>query len=159
MSKSNDFKITLIFIGFAFLILAIISLLKSGIVPYGHYDFWGNFTPSEYRFEAECIKLSYVIPLSLIGLVLLIVSSKIKNSKEDASENGETIPAEYKPISMWGYFLYEILFSIPVIGQIILLVKALTAKNKNLKNFARSYFCLLIIGVIIWGAYLIFDNL
>ena len=26
------------------------------------------------------------------------------------------IPFEYKPISMWGYFDYELLFSIPLIG-------------------------------------------
>ena len=38
------------------------------------------------------------------------------------SENN--IPAEYKPISMWGYFGYEILFSIPLIGLICLIVFA-----------------------------------
>ncbi len=56
------------------------------------------------------------------------------------------IPEEYRPISMWGYFGYEILFSIPLLGLILLLVFSLGGtKNKNLKNFARSYFCLLIL--------------
>ena len=32
------------------------------------------------------------------------------------------IPEEYRPISMWGYFGYEILFSIPCVGFILLLV-------------------------------------
>lgn len=34
----------------------------------------------------------------------------------------DNIPDEWKPISMWGYFGYEILFSIPLIGLILLIV-------------------------------------
>ena len=57
---------------------------------------------------------------------------------------------EYKPISMWGYFGYEILFSIPIVGFILLLVFAFGGtSNKNLKNFARSYFCFFILAVIV----------
>ena len=64
--------------------------------------------------------------------------------------NQVNIPSEYKPISMWGYFGYQILFAIPIIGFILLLVFALGGtKNINLKNFARSYFCLFIIAIII----------
>ena len=60
----------------------------------------------------------------------------------------KNIPSEYKPLSMWAYFGYEILFSIPVLGFFYLVDKALHAKNINLKNFARSYFCLIIIAFI-----------
>lgn len=64
--------------------------------------------------------------------------------------NQVNIPSEYKPISMWGYFGYQILFAIPIIGFILLLVFALGGtKNINLKNFARSYFCLFIIAIVI----------
>ena len=60
------------------------------------------------------------------------------------------IPPEYRPISMWGYFGYQILFAIPVIGWIMLLVFALGGtSNINVRNFARSYFCILIILVVI----------
>ena len=60
------------------------------------------------------------------------------------------IPEEYKPISMWGYFGYQLLFNIPCIGFIMLLVFAFGGtKNINLKNFARSYFCVLIIVAIV----------
>ncbi len=60
------------------------------------------------------------------------------------------IPEEYKPISMWGYFGYEILFTIPVIGFVMLIIFSLGGtKNVNLKNFARSYFCFFIIELII----------
>ena len=61
-----------------------------------------------------------------------------------------SIPEKYRPISMWGYFGLEILFSIPVVGFIILIIFALGGtKNVNKKNFARSYFCFVIILVII----------
>ena len=59
------------------------------------------------------------------------------------------LPPEYKPISMWGYFGYEILYGLPFIGWIILIVMCFAPANKNVKNFARSYFCLLIILVIV----------
>lgn len=62
----------------------------------------------------------------------------------------EHVDSKYIPISMWGYFGYEILFSIPVIGLIFLLIYSFgSTTNLNLKNFARSYFCLLIIAFVI----------
>ena len=61
------------------------------------------------------------------------------------------VPSEYKPISMWGYFGYELLFGIPVIGFIILLVFAFGgAGNINVKNFARSKFCYVILLFVIF---------
>ena len=60
----------------------------------------------------------------------------------------DNIPEEYRPISMWGYFGYELLFSIPCIGIILLIVFSVGGtKNVNLRNFARSYFCFLIIVI------------
>ena len=51
---------------------------------------------------------------------------------------------------MWGYFGYEILFSIPIVGLILLIVFSVGGtSNVNLKNFARSYFCFLILMVIL----------
>ena len=61
-----------------------------------------------------------------------------------------SIPTEYKPISMWGYLGYQLLFAIPCIGLILLCVFAFGGtSNINLKNFARSYLCLILIGVLI----------
>ena len=60
------------------------------------------------------------------------------------------LPEEYRPISMWGYFGYQILFSIPIIGFILLLVFSFGGtQNKNLKNYARSYFCFMILAIIL----------
>ncbi len=70
------------------------------------------------------------------------------NKKMDEQKN---IPEEYQPISMWGYFGYEILFSIPCVGIIALLIFAFGGtKNQNLKNFARSYFCFMLILFVLY---------
>ena len=62
----------------------------------------------------------------------------------------DNVPEKYKPISMWGYFGYQLLFAIPCIGFIILIVFALGGtKNVNLKNFARSYFCWFVICLVL----------
>lgn len=66
-------------------------------------------------------------------------------------EEQKNIPEEYQPISMWGYFGYEILFSIPCVGIIALLIFAFGGtKNQNLKNFARSYFCFMIVVFMLY---------
>ena len=48
--------------------------------------------------------------------------------------NYDHIPHEYRPISMWGYFGYTILFCIPILGLILALVWSLGAGNVNLKD-------------------------
>lgn len=64
----------------------------------------------------------------------------------------DNIPEEYRPISMWGYFGYELLFSIPCVGFIILIIFAVGGtRNVNVRNFARSYFCFLIILAVFIG--------
>jgi len=60
------------------------------------------------------------------------------------------VPEEYRPITMWGYFGYQLLFSIPVVGFILLLVFSFGGtRNINLRNFARSYFCIMLITVVL----------
>ncbi len=68
----------------------------------------------------------------------------------------EGIPAEYKPLSPWAYFGYSILFSIPLVGFILLIVFSLDNSNINRRNFARSYWCTLILLVIIFIILIIF---
>ena len=59
------------------------------------------------------------------------------------------VPAEYRPISAWGYVGYSLLYSIPLVGLIFLLVHTFSNKKINRRNYARSYWCWLIIGLII----------
>lgn len=58
------------------------------------------------------------------------------------------IPSKYKPIGAWGYFGYQLLFSLPIIGFILLIVFSFSDENINRRNFARSYWCALLIGII-----------
>jgi len=61
-----------------------------------------------------------------------------------------TIPAEYNPISPWGYLGWNLLFGIPCVGFIIMLIFALGGtRNINLKNYARSFFCIMLIILIL----------
>lgn len=73
--------------------------------------------------------------------------------KHDNNSNNVVpiIPDEYKPISAWGYCGYQILFVMPLIGFIFLLVFSFGGtRNKNVRNYARSHFCFLIIAVVIY---------
>ena len=61
----------------------------------------------------------------------------------------DQLPEKYRPISAWGYFGYQLLFSIPFLGFIFLIVFSLSNSNINRRNFARSYFCVVIIAIIV----------
>ncbi len=71
------------------------------------------------------------------------------NSGQQYIFDKNNIPPEYKPISAWGYFGYDLLFSIPVVGFILLIVFAFASSNINLRNYARSFFCILLLAVIV----------
>ena len=49
--------------------------------------------------------------------------------------NNETILTKYKPLSPWAYFGYNILFSIPVIGFILLIVFIILIEETMLDPF------------------------
>jgi len=79
-------------------------------------------------------------------------TTKTKNIPERTVTRTTTreviIPENYEPIGMWGYFGYQILFALPIIGWILCISFALMAQNYNLRNFARSQFCVLIIYIV-----------
>ena len=50
---------------------------------------------------------------------------------------------------MWGYFGYQLLFAIPIVGFICLIVFSLSNSNINRRNYARSYFCIVIIALVV----------
>ncbi len=67
------------------------------------------------------------------------------------SEVERNIPEQYEPISMWGYLGYSILFAIPILGIIMILVFSFSKdENINVRNYARSYILVYIIGVILY---------
>lgn len=64
-------------------------------------------------------------------------------------EINNNIPSEYRVLSPWAYFGYSILFAIPLIGFVLAIVFAFDNSNLNRRSFARSYFCGLLIAVIL----------
>lgn len=60
-----------------------------------------------------------------------------------------SIPPEYRPLGAWAYFGYGLLFGIPIVGFICLIVFSFSNTNINRRNFARSFWCWLLISVII----------
>ena len=61
----------------------------------------------------------------------------------------DQLPARFRPLSPWAYFGYTLLFSIPLVGFIGLIVFSFNNDNVSRRNFARSYFIVLILAVII----------
>lgn len=60
----------------------------------------------------------------------------------------ENVPENYRPLSAWAYFGYGILFSIPLVGLILLIVFSFSNENINRRNYARSYFCIYALAII-----------
>lgn len=61
----------------------------------------------------------------------------------------EQLPPQYRPLSAWAYFGLQLLFAIPVVGFVFLIVFSFSSGNINRRSFARSYWCGLLITVII----------
>ena len=60
-----------------------------------------------------------------------------------------TGPEQFRPLSPWAYFGYTILFGLPLIGFIFLIIYSFDDSRINRRNFARSYFCVLLIVIIL----------
>lgn len=66
------------------------------------------------------------------------------------ANNNSTIPPQYKPLSPWAYMGYNLLFAIPLVGLILLIVFSFNDDNINRRNYARSFFCLFLLGLILF---------
>ena len=60
-----------------------------------------------------------------------------------------TIPPAYRPLGAWAYYGLQLLFSIPIVGFILLIVFSFDDSNLNRRNFARSYWCALLVGLAV----------
>ena len=52
------------------------------------------------------------------------------------------LPEAYRPLSPWSYAL-------PLLGWIFLIVHAIGSANINRRNYARSYFCVYVLAIIL----------
>ena len=59
------------------------------------------------------------------------------------------LPEAYRPLSPWSYFGLGILYSLPLVGWIFLIVHAICSANINRRNYARSYFCVYVLAIIL----------
>ncbi len=60
------------------------------------------------------------------------------------------VGSKFEPLSPWAYVGYTMLFSLPLVGFILLIVFSVSkSTNENLKNYARSYWCWLLIYLVI----------
>lgn len=59
------------------------------------------------------------------------------------------LPECYRPLSPWAYFGLGILYALPLVGWIFLIVHALSGKNINRRNYARSYFCAYVLAIVL----------
>lgn len=57
----------------------------------------------------------------------------------------DELPPRFKPLGAWKYFAYQLLFSIPIVGFVFLIVFSCNGSNINRRNFARSYWCGLVV--------------
>ena len=71
--------------------------------------------------------------------------------KKFEQEEIKSLPSKYRPIGAWGYFGYNILFSIPLIGFICLVIFACSSSNINRRSYARSFFCVWIVALVFFG--------
>ena len=59
------------------------------------------------------------------------------------------LPEAYRPLSPWSYFGLGILYALPLLGWIFLIVHAIGSANINRRNYARSYFCVYVLAIIL----------
>ncbi len=61
----------------------------------------------------------------------------------------DRIPEAYRPLSAWTYFGLEILYALPIVGWVFLICHAIGSRNINKRSFARSYFCVYVIVILL----------
>ena len=60
----------------------------------------------------------------------------------------DMLPPEYKPVSIGAYVGYSLLFSIPVVGFIMMFIVGFGSSYcKSLRNFAKSYLVMMAISI------------
>ena len=75
--------------------------------------------------------------------------------KELEREEVQNLPEKYRPLGAWAYFGYSILFAIPLVGFILLIVFSFSDANIARRNYARSFFCGLVVALVILAVVLI----
>ena len=51
--------------------------------------------------------------------------------------------------SPWAYFGLGILYALPLVGWVFLVIHAIGAPNINERNYARSFFCVYVVVIVL----------
>ena len=62
----------------------------------------------------------------------------------------DRLPEKFRPLGAWAYFGYSLLFAIPLVGFICLIVFSFNDTNINRRNFARSFWCILVVILVLY---------
>ena len=93
--------------------------------------------------EAPAIPVPPIVPpVNPIPSVVVHNSAPKITSEDD-------LPEKYRPLGAWAYFGLQLLFAIPLVGFVFLIVFSCSSGNINRRNFARSYWCSLIIVAVL----------
>ena len=71
------------------------------------------------------------------------------------------LPEQFRPLGAWAYFGLMLLYAIPVVGFVFLIVFSFSKGNINRRNFARSYWCwvILVIALILIGVVILLTGI
>ena len=62
----------------------------------------------------------------------------------------EDLPEEFRVVPTLHFFLYQLVFTIPIVGLVIIFILSFGAgKNKNIRNFARAQLLAILVGIIL----------
>ena len=97
---------------------------------YGGYSYqqYGNNPPGQ---QVPYINVNYTPP----------------NSAYVPDKYGYSGDPRFSPLSPWAYFGYSLLFSIPLVGFVCLIIFSCSNENINRRNYARSFWCMLLLVV------------
>ncbi len=60
-------------------------------------------------------------------------------------------PNQYRPLGAWAYVGLSILYAIPIVGWVFLIIFTFSGGNINRRSFTRSYWCWLLLVIILGG--------
>ena len=63
--------------------------------------------------------------------------------------NQMQVSGNLRPLGAWEYFGYSLLFSIPIVGFILVICFSCSDANINRRNYARSYLCMFVLSIIL----------
>ena len=69
-----------------------------------------------------------------------------KIKKINANTCEQLLPASYRPLSPWSYFWRSVLYSIPVVGWLVLLIHVFACKSRHGRSYARFH---LLVAIVI----------